>query len=95
MADIADLIEHYPDESKLVYSTVQVCLLRRTSLRPYIFFMKAEMNARLAELAIQKEDYDKALELLTQAQSLRSVCTVQDSEIISLVGRGLVRHGVC
>lgn len=44
------------------------------------------MNVRLAESVIQKEDYNGALELLTQAQSLAPVCAVQDSEIISLVG---------
>lgn len=47
------------------------------------------MYVRLATLAAKKEDYDRALQLLSRAQSLEPFNVVPELEIISLASASL------
>ena len=58
-------------------------------------YMQADMYARLATLAAKKEDYERALQFLTRAQSLESFHTGSELEVVSLVSATLVHGGVC
>ena len=53
------------------------------------------MYVRLATLATKKEDYGRALQLLTRAQSLGPFDAVPELDVISLVSANPVRYSVC
>lgn len=57
-------------------------------------YMQTDMYTRLATLAAKKEDYDRALQLLTRAQSLEPFHAGSELEVISLVSVTLEHSGV-
>ena len=96
VAGIADLVEHCPVGSKSACSTAQAGVSRRTAARiSYHGCIQAEMYVRLATLATKNEGYDRAVQLLSRAQSLGPFHAIPELEFISLVGASIVRCSFC
>lgn len=95
LAGISDLMERCPVGVKSTCSSVQVRFLPSDCTRLIRCFLQAEMYVRLAILATKKEEYDRALQLLSRAQSLEPFRAVPDLKIISFVSGSPLHHRVC